>query len=264
MDFAIKNFLIFLGVFLLAANFSQASEPPKTTAPQASTASWTADPEITSQLASDPSLLKRKLESAMRHLLKDPKSLVIELTEITASETSCGILKKVLVKTERGEIDHLILDRAEFDFNDVQLDTTQLIKEEKIRPVVVNTINLDVVILESDLNSFLQVKAKHIKVDEPNITLTPGILELSGSTKYSFMKVKFSATGGIRIHNNKEIWFHPQKIKLNSMAMPRPFIGTIVKRINPVLNLEKFPFRLNLREIKVEQGALHFTSMQKD
>ena len=44
------------------------------------------------------------------------------------------------------------------------------------------------------------------------------------------------------------------------MSMPRAFIGSIVKRINPVLNLKKFPFRLNLKEIHISRGTLRFTS----
>jgi hypothetical protein len=226
-------------------------------------ASWTPDPAITAELASRPALLEEKLESAMRKLVKDPQKLEINVASFTDAETALGHLRQVHVVVERGEIDGLVLNHADILFEDVQLDTTKLVRDDKIETKQVGNINMDVVIKEADLNTFLKAKAAKIKVDNPRVQLTPGRLELEGSTRYSFMKVNFSATGKFNVHDSKEIWFHPNKMKMNSMSMPRAFIGTIVKRINPVLNLEKFPFRLNLKEIRIDQGEMHFSSFRK-
>lgn len=234
-----------------------------TTSPVAAdNASWTPDPEITAMLVADPGLLQRKLEAAMTTLLNQPASLTIELTPYPDKPASEGHLQKVHVYTRRGNIDNLIIDVAELFFEDVQLNTTKLIRDEKIDPELVRTINMDVIIQESDLNTFLAAKAKSIKVDKPKIQLTKGKMRLSGSTKYGFVKVAFSAVGGFTIKDSREIWFHANTLKLNSMTMPRAFVGSLVKRINPVLNLEKFPFRLNLRDIIIDEGLMRFTSFR--
>jgi hypothetical protein len=47
------------------------------------------------------------------------------------------------------------------------------------------------------------------------------------------------------------------------MAMPRSFVGMIVKQINPVMDLNKFPFKLNLSEIRINRGEMNFTSFRK-
>lgn len=226
-------------------------------------ASWTPDPAVTAELASSPQLLKQKLEEAMRVVVKDPKLLDIQIVEYDPSYTARGRLKQVTVNTEGGEVDGLILHHASFDFEDVQLDTTKLIREAKIDTIAVCNIDMDVLILESDMNVYLGEKARKIKVDNPRVELATGQLRLSGSTKYSLVKVNFWATGNFEVRDSQQIWFHANKLKLNSMSMPRAFVGTIIKRINPVLNLEKFPFRLNLKEIRIEQGALHFISTRK-
>ncbi|HEY9071281.1 MAG TPA: DUF2993 domain-containing protein [Candidatus Ozemobacteraceae bacterium] len=223
-------------------------------------ASWTPDPMITAQLASSPSLLKQKLEEAMRAVVKNPKLLDITLVEFDPASTSTGRLKQVMVRTEGGEVDGLILHKASFDFQDVQLDTTKLMQETKIDTIRVCNIDMDVIILESDLNPYLGEKARKIKVDNPRVEIGDGEIKLSGSTKYSLVKVNFWASGNFEVKDSKQIWFHARKMKLNSMTMPRAFVGSIIKRINPVLNLEKFPFRLNLKEIRIEKGALHFIS----
>ncbi|HOY67966.1 MAG TPA: DUF2993 domain-containing protein [Candidatus Ozemobacteraceae bacterium] len=223
-------------------------------------ASWTPDPAITAELASSPPLLKQKLEEAMRAVVKNPKLLEITLVEFDPASTSTGRLKQVMVRTEGGEVDGLILHKASFDFQDVQLDTTKLMRETKIDTIRVCNIDMDVLILESDLNPYLGEKARKIKVDNPRVEIGDGQIKLSGSTKYSLVKVNFWASGNFEVKDSKQIWFHAKKMKLNSMTMPRAFVGSIIKRINPVLNLEKFPFRLNLKEIRIEKGALHFIS----
>ena len=223
-------------------------------------ASWVPDPEIIAQIASDPFLIQKKLEIAMRKVVANPKTLEISFEPSSAEDTKIGKYKKITVKTEEGVVDNLVLHKVDVEFNDVQLNTTKLFKEEKIDTIAVGDINMDAVILEADLNAFVQAKSKSIKVDDPNVKMEPGKITLSGSTKYSFMKMKFWATGTFGVKDTKGIWFYPKKIKVNGMGMPRAFVGTIVKKINPILNLEKFPFRLNLKEIKIEKEALHFTS----
>lgn len=227
-------------------------------------ASWTPDPEVTARLASDPGLLERQLNLAMRKILKDPATLTITITTRDPVARSRGFVDLISVREARGNVDNLVLERADIDFHDVQLDTAKLVKEEKIDVVQVKNIDMNVTILEADLNAFLVAKSKGIRVDHPRVDLRPGKMELQGSTRYGFVKVRFWASGGFSIHDGQEIWFHARSMKMNNLSMPRAFIGTIVKKINPVLNLKKFPFRLNLKEIRIEQGAIHFTSSEKE
>lgn len=229
----------------------------------ADNASFTPDPAITAQIASDPGIIERKLISSMNKVLENPASLSIALTPISAEDTANGRFKKVMVHTIDGSVDNLTLNRADIDFEDVQLDTTKLLNEEKIDPVSMSNIYMDVSILETDLNKFLEAKSKSIKVDRPRIEISSGSMKLSGSTKYGLVKVEFWATGDLSVKEQREIWFHARKMKVNRMTMPRSFVGMIVKQINPVLNLDKFPFKLNLDAIELNQGEMHFTSFRK-
>jgi hypothetical protein len=229
----------------------------------AENASYTVDPEITSQIKQDPSIVQQKLEKSMLKLLNNPASLSITLVPYDEESTTLGKFKSVKVHTSRGNIDNVILDKADITFDDVQLDTKKLLLEEKIDPVSMSNINMDVVIKEDDLNSFLEAKSKSIKVNNPKVKMYPGKIELSGSAKYGMVKVKFWATGGFSVNDSKEIWFHAKRMKINHMAMPRSFVGMIVKKINPVMNLTKFPFKLNLSEIRIERRAMNFTSFRK-
>lgn len=220
------------------------------------------DPEITQMILEDPGIVHSKLVKAMNILLHDPATLTINIDYYSDQKTSEGVLKKVIVKTSDGKAEDLMLHRADIEFIEVQLDTTKLIKKLEIAPVLMGEVNMDVEITEKDLNEFLDYKSRSIRVNNPRVDMKPGKIELSGSTRYGVLRARFWASGHFSIANSSEIWFHADRMRVNHMAMPRSFIRRIIRQINPVLNLDHFPFEVNLREIRMEDGKMVFTSFQ--
>lgn len=218
------------------------------------------DPAITAMIASNPQIIDNKLKSAMLKEVENPASITIDIIHISPQDTALGKFKKIQVYAYRSTVEHVIVESAKIVFLDVQLNTKKLIEQEKIRPVNKCTINMDIIVKESDLNDFLTYKAKKIKVDHPKVKMTNNNLELSGSTKYGFVKVEFWARGNFSIKDDKEIWFHASKMKVNRISMPRNFIGTIIKKINPLMNFKKFSFDVNVEQIKITDGQIRITS----
>lgn len=218
------------------------------------------DPAITAMIASDPQIIDNKLKAAMLKEVENPASITIEIIHISPQDTALGKFKRILVHAYRSTVEHVIIEKAKIEFLDVQLNTKKLIENEKIRPVNKCVINMDVIVKESDINEFLKYKAKKIKVDHPKVRMTNNNMELSGSTKYGFVKVEFWAKGSFSIKDDKEIWFHASKMKVNRISMPRSFIGTIIKKINPLMNFKKFSFDVNLEQIKITDGQIRITS----
>ena len=218
------------------------------------------NPAITAMIASNPQIIDDKLRSAMLKEVEDPASITIQITHISPEDTALGRFKRIYVHAYRSTVEKVIIDSAKIEFLDVQLNTQKLIEHEKIRPVNKCTINMDVIVKETDLNNFLQVKAKKIKVDHPKVKMTENSMELSGSTKYGIVKVEFWAKGNFSIKDDKEIWFHASKMKVNRISMPRSFIGAIIKKINPLMNFKKFSFDVNLEQIKITNGQIRITS----
>lgn len=221
------------------------------------------DPAVKAEIAAKPTIIHEKLVSSMNKLLNNPATLTIELTPYDDERTTLGQFEKIVVVTSNGKVDGLMLHQADIEFEDVELDTTKLIRHEEIDPISMKNINMDVTITQDDLNSFLEDKSRSIKVNNPRVEMSPGKIELSGSARYGLIKARFWASGDFSIAEEREIWFHARRMRLNHMSMPRSFIGSIVKRINPVLNLEQFPFKLNLSEILIEEGKMIFTSSRK-
>jgi hypothetical protein len=222
------------------------------------------DPAITALIASNPAIIEEKIRIAMSKVLNNPATLTIDITYKDDVSTTLGIFENVLVKTSRGNIEGLILDKADVEFLNVQIDTKELIEKEDLEPVKMNDIFMNVTIKEEDLNTFLTAKSKSIKVNKPNINLRKNVMELSGSTKYGILRADFFASGNLSVKNKQEIWFHSNLIKLNRMVMPRSFVGLLIKKINPVLNLKSFPFKLNLKSINILPGIIEFTSEREE
>ncbi len=221
---------------------------------------YVANPEITEQIRRKPSLIEDQLRVAMERLLNNPATLTIELVHLSDEETALGCFEKVIVRTSGGNVENLLLHKADVQFNRVQINTKRLFEEKKIEPVKIDDIIMDVIITEADLNSFLKHKAKSIKVDRPKIVLRRDQMRLSGSTRYGIIRADFSARGRLYVKNKDEIWFNSNRIELNRMTMPRSFVGMLMKKINPVLNLKSFPFKLELTEINTLPGKIEFTS----
>ncbi len=219
------------------------------------------DSEITAMIASNPQIIDDKLKSAMLKEVDNPASITIDITHISPQDTALGKFKRIYVYAYRSSVENVVIESAKIEFLDVELNTKRLIEEEKIRPVNKCTINMDVIVKEKDLNIFLQNKAKKIKVDNPKVKMTEDNMELSGSTKYGIVKVEFWARGNFAVKNNKEIWFHASKMKVNRISMPRNFIGTIIKKINPLMNFDKFSFNVNLKQIKITDGQIRISSL---
>lgn len=218
------------------------------------------DPAITAMIASNPQIIEEKLRAAMLSEVEDPASLTIEIIHSSPEDTALGRFKKIHVLAYGSKTKDVTVHSAQIDFIDVHLNTKVLIEANKIRPVNKCTINLDIIVKENDLNAFLKRKAKKIKVDNPKVKLGNNNIELFGSTKYGFIKVEFWARGNFSIKNDKEIWFYSNKMKVNRVSMPRNFVGTIIKKINPLLCFDKFSFNVNLEAIRINEGEIRITS----
>lgn len=220
------------------------------------------DPTITAKITQDPNLIETKLKAAMLKEIENPESIKIDIQHISPQDTALGKFKKIYVTAKKSTVSDIVVDSAIIEFLDVALNTKKLIEEEKIRPVNKCTINMDVIVKETDLNKLLDKKAKKNRIDHPKVRLNNGNIELSGSTKYGFVKVEFWAKGNFSVKNNKEILFHASKMKVNRISMPRNFIGTIIKKINPILDFSKFSFNVNVSSIQITDGQIRITSFK--
>ena len=222
--------------------------------PDGATASLAAGLEDTGLLTT----IHDKMVAGMRKVVHDPATLTVVLEPRSAADTATGSFRRVLVHTENGEIDGLRIERADFTFHGVQIDLPLLLEQEKIESRHVDHVDLEASITQAALNAFLAAKARKIKVHDPHIELRRDDITVSGATRYGIIKATFWATGKFTVKSADKIYFNPKRFKLNNLTMPRAFVHSIVERINPVLDLAKFPFRLNLREISVEPGRLRF------
>lgn len=259
--------IIFFIALLAVISFSQHLpanlKQPKVVIKKA-TEEYMIDPDITKVFLENPNLIEDYILEAMKDIVKNPATFAIDIVASDTKSKAEGYLSKVKVFLANGTVDNLVLDDATFEFIEVQLNTTKLYKEKKLDLVKAKQVNMDVIISEKSLNDFLKLKSKKIKVDDPKITLKEDCIELQGTTKYSFMKIKFWATGRFEVIDSQEIWFHVKKLKMNNLSMPKAFIGSIVKKINPILDLRKFPFRLNLKEIYLKPGYIKYTSFRHE
>jgi hypothetical protein len=204
---------------------------------------------------------KENVIIAMQRLLNNPENLVIKMEGFSQKEQNF-YYKKVKVIVNRATFDGLILDQGEIIFTDLLLDRQELITKQRIEVKSSGEIFLDMKILEQDLNNYVNFKKEKIKVKNPKIVLENKHIELSGGFRWKIGSITFNALGELDVLDNK-INFHPKRFKVNRMNLPPYVIKRALRQINPILDMAKFPFKVTLRRIDIQDKVMVLSSYEQ-
>jgi hypothetical protein len=206
------------------------------------------------QLLSDPKLVEKKVRSRLNELLNAPEELNVKFSKAEGPDKSW--FDTIEIKVRNSVFDDLNIAKARFFFRDAKVEVISLFRGEKMKIEPGYRADLRIEITEADLNKFVKVKSEKIKVSNPLIKFKDGAIELTGSTKYMFAKIEFKGIGSFRIEKGNVIHFIPRKLTVNKLKMPGYVLKSIIKKINPILDMNRFPFKTVLRSIDVKDGKL--------
>ncbi|MFC1745588.1 LmeA family phospholipid-binding protein [Candidatus Riflebacteria bacterium] len=202
-------------------------------------------------------LIKQKLITALQKKLHSPKSLKITISQTDDNSFIQGKFQRLEVEVEDALIEHLNIKKANFIFNDLQLVLEKLINNEVFEIPRIDAVGIDAIITETDLNAMVKKKVK--EVQSPRISIKNNKMILSGKARLGgIIPLKFRAAGHFELKNKSEIHFISRSLKIS--GLPVPFASRAIRRINPILRIDKFPFTINLKGIGLYPGIIHFYS----
>lgn len=217
--------------------------------------------ELLQSVMNRSGLLEEKLRQAISEVAVDPESMVIDIDYSRLSYLIAGRFTSIDISIKRSAIDMLMIEKADFQFRDVILDIEALWRHRKLVAMPGGRVFLNAVILEDDLNEFLDVKSDVTGVKETMLRLEDGYLALSGRFRTIFfgmpVSVNVSSTGSFEIHEDgKRINFIPENVRVNRAALPGFARNRLVRTINPILDLTEQPLDMTLRKIAIQKGRL--------
>jgi len=213
------------------------------------------------QIRSVPDLIDAQLKSVLTTVLNHPEKIEINFfNPVPADDLSTVRYETVEVFLKGASFDNLRIDTASIILKNIELEVYRLFRDGRVKVVSQGEVLANISIIQSDLNSYLVKKSESIKVRKPYARMEKDELAIGGVFKYGLFVIDFGATGVFKIVENNKIFFDLKKMSINSLKMSRSFLRTVVDKINPILSLDRFPFKLVMKSIYIKEGRLIFSS----
>ena len=122
-------------------------------------------------------------------------------------------------------------------------------------------INAVVTVLEDDINRAIEEKTfgKEDQWHDVSMAITPSGLKGRGYYKTNAMLVNLDIlleiTSGLKIVNSKELWLNNPLVKVNKMDVPDYITSKALTKIQPLVDLRKFPLPMSLHMVNLKQGS---------
>ena len=121
-------------------------------------------------------------------------------------------------------------------------------------------------ILEGDINRAIEAKTfgKKDKWHNVSLAITPQGLKGKGyytaDAKLFNLDILLEINSGLKIVKGKELWLNNPTVKANRMDVPDYITRKALTRIQPLVNLDKFPLPMTLHKVDLKQGSATLTT----
>ncbi|EKD69308.1 MAG: hypothetical protein ACD_47C00177G0003 [uncultured bacterium] len=218
---------------------------------------------VKKEIFKDPGLIGSHLKARLAELLKNPERLDFLAEGLSFDVENNDIsYDTISISLKNALFDALNVEAAYIDIKNISFDAFALFAQGRLRVRSQREIAAHINVAEDDLNAYLKHKAEKIKVRKPYVRFEGEKLLLGGTFKYGIFTIKFDATGVFKIVENTKIHFDIKRLEVNRMRMPSNFVRKVILKINPIMDLEKFPFKLVMKTIAVSGKNLIFSSKQ--
>lgn len=218
--------------------------------------------KVKEEFKKNQNLFNDQLSICLKKLLNNPEKFNVDFSKTHFKNIeNCETVDYdfINIHLSNAIFDNLRIDTASIMFNKTSIDIYKLFKEGKIRVIAQDEIYTKIVLLEKDLNDYLIKKSEKIKVQKPYAKLENKVMKIGGVFRYGIMVIDFNASGDFKVVDGSKIHFNVKNLNINRMKVPRN-LRRQVENLNPILDLQKFPFKLILKSIEVENNTLIFAS----
>ena len=112
-------------------------------------------------------------------------------------------------------------------------------------------------ILERDINHSIENKSFGSDDHWHNVqmSINPSGLTGKGYYKAGILDVLINIDSGLRIAKGKELWLNNPKVKVNKLDMPDYMTRQALSKIQPLVDLKKFPLPVTLHKVQLKKGS---------
>ncbi len=113
-------------------------------------------------------------------------------------------------------------------------------------------------LFESDINKSIEDKTfgkGDGRWHDMSMKINPKTLSGSGYYKYGFLDIRIDIDSKLKIVKGKELWLDEPVAKVNKLDVPDYVTKKALTKIQPLVDLRKFPLPLTLHKVELKQGS---------
>ena len=160
-------------------------------------------------------------------------------------------------------LEGLNIDRGKLRVEDLRFDVSHLMSTGKLQVRTVGKVEFVLRLNENDINEYLESNQRRINLRAPRVQLTEDRMLFSGRIRNRFFSARVRTEGKFVVNQkDRTVDFQTNNVRLNALKIPGFVTGSVVNRINPILNLNKFRLMelipIKLQEIDLGDGYVEF------
>ncbi|MBQ7153957.1 MAG: DUF2993 domain-containing protein [Synergistaceae bacterium] len=183
------------------------------------------------------------------------------LLVISGKPDSTGMFNDIYMDLQGVVIENLRMDRLTFRMKGVQFNEPSEWAKGKVECKDAIQVNVLSTLLEEDINRAIEAKTfgKGDHWHDVSMAITPAGLKGKGYYKAEAMimnlDVLLEITSGLKIVKGKELWLNNPVVKANKLDVPDYITKKALTRIQPLVDLRKFPLPMSLHTVNLKNGS---------
>ena len=180
------------------------------------------------------------------------------LLMISEKPDSTGLFNDVYMNLEGIKIDKLRLNSLVVRMRGVQFNSPSEWAKGNVECKDAISVLAIGTILESDINKSIEDKTFGKGKDQwhdMQMRINPKALSGSGYYKYNFLDIRIDIDSKLKIVKGKELWLDSPVAKVNKLDVPDYVTKKALTKIQPLVDLRKFPLPLSLHKVELKKGS---------
>ena len=172
-----------------------------------------------------------------------------------------GLFSDLYMDLKGVVVENLRMDRLTFRIRGAQFNEPSEWAKGNVECKEAIQINALASILEGDINRAIESKTfgKTDKWHDVSLAITPKGLKGKGyytaDAGLMNLDILLEITGGLKIIKGKELWLNNPTVKVNKLDVPDYVTKKALSRIQPLVDLNRFPLPLTLHMVDLKNGS---------
>lgn len=212
------------------------------------------DPNFFQEIVTNPDILKEKVSKAFKRYFKSPEKLEFKFYPTNKNKLMTGYFERIDISFQKAQVKVLQIEKASIEFYGLKINLLKLSKNGQIRIKELKQAKFNIKISEKALNE--AIFRKKLPLKNPRLKIGNGVLAFKAHFRTLFIKSFVDTKGRLAVKDKTQVYFYPDRLKLNNLPIPGFVKRVISKKINPIINLDDFDFIKEISDIDLSDGYI--------